>query len=45
MDRTTRQAYRDLAKLSDRHLADIGLTRADIPARFQNPISRPLFNF
>ena len=33
MNRKTRAAYRQLSQMSDRMLADIGLTRADIPAR------------
>lgn len=37
MDRQQRRALRQLAQMSDRNLADIGLTRADIPKRFVSP--------
>ena len=43
MNRQTRRAFRQLADMSDRNLADIGLTRADIPKRFANPFKNNPF--
>ncbi|MEZ5923780.1 MAG: DUF1127 domain-containing protein [Hyphomicrobiaceae bacterium] len=38
-ERDRRELGRELARLSDRELADIGLTRADVPRGFWDSIS------
>ena len=38
-DRDRRALGRELSRLTDRELADIGLTRADVPRGFWDPVS------
>ena len=39
MSRKDRMGYRQMARLNDRQLNDIGLHRGDIPTRFTNEIT------
>jgi uncharacterized protein YjiS (DUF1127 family) len=38
-ERERRELGRELSRLTDRELADIGLTRADVPRGFWDPVS------